>query len=190
MEKEEGGRNFKEEEPAGRDWGIPWVAGPSCLAHLGTWGSGRAGGGGQCPCPGDSAVPGWGGCGTSSALPVPGAHLVVTLEAGAAAYQTFLGPPSHAPPWGGGGRVGVGRPGPAGPVRPGAPVVWGACHFKKAGPSGAGTEVGGRMRRRLQTHKYRRLTGGPRRARVRAGGAPRVSQGPGGSPLPSSQPPG
>lgn len=110
---------------------------------------------------------GW--LGDELSLTCQGAHLVVSLDVSAAAYQTFLDPPSHAPPCGaegGGLLVGVRRPGPAGPVRPGAPVAWGACHIEKAGSSGAGTAVGGRMPWYQQTHKYRLLTGGRRRARV------------------------
>lgn len=62
--------------------------------------------------------------------------------------------------------MGVGRPGPAGPVGPGALVVWGGCHVETTGSSGAGTAVGGRMSWHLQTHKYRRRPGGQRRARA------------------------
>lgn len=163
------------ESPGSR---APW------LAHLGTAGPGRARGGGQCLCPGDSAVAGWGGWGTSSALPVPTLLWWSAWRWRLRRNKPFWVPLPTPHPGKGGGWVGVGRPGPAGPVRPGAPVVWGACHFEKAGSSGAGTAVGGRMPRCLQTHKYRHLTGGRRRARVRAAGAPRVSRGPGGSPLP------
>lgn len=104
---------------------------------------------------------------------------------GGGGVPNFPGSPFPSPALGmeGGGRVGVGRPGPAGPVGPGAPAVCGARHLEKAGSSGAGTAVGGGMPRYLKTHKYRSGTGGRRRARGQVV-SPRVSRGPGERPPP------
>lgn len=103
---------------------------------------------------------------------------------GGGGILNFPGSPSTRPALGmGGGRAGVGRPGPAGPVGRGAPAVCGARHMEKAGSSGAGTAVGGGMPRYLKTHKYRSRTGGRRRARGQVT-SPRVSRGPGGRPPP------
>lgn len=103
---------------------------------------------------------------------------------GGSGVANFPGSPFTRPALGmGGGRVGVGRPGPARPVGPGAPAVCGARHMEKAGSSGAGTAVGGGMPRYLKTHKYRSSTGGRRRARGQVAST-RVSRGPGGRPPP------
>ena len=77
------------------------------------------------------------------------------MEVVAAACQIYLGPPSLAQPReaGEGGRVGMGRPRPAGPVEPGAPAVWGGRNLEKAGSSGARIAVGDGMSQSLQTHK-------------------------------------
>lgn len=101
---------------------------------------------------------------------------------GGSGVANFPGSPFTRPALGmGGGRVGVGRPGPARPVGPGAPAVCGARHMEKAGSSGAGTAVGGGMPRYLKTHKYRSSTGGRRRARGQVAST-RVSRGPRGRP--------
>lgn len=185
LEKEEGGRGLEEDEPAGRDGGIesPGSQTPAAgtRGYRGIWqlqgwepasvpwglrsrGVGRLGDPAQPYLSRRSSggQPGGGGCGVPN----------------------LSGPPIPRPTLGGG----VGRPGPAGPVWPGARVAWGACHLEKAGSSGAGTAVGGRMPRCLQTHKYRRRTGGQRRACGQLA-PPRVSWGPGGRPplqLPAS----
>lgn len=81
--------------------GIPRLHGSQALvpAHLGAESPVRGGGGSRCPHPGGSQRRGGAGRpGDKRRLTCLGAHPVAGWEVVAAAYPTFLGPPSHAPP--------------------------------------------------------------------------------------------
>lgn len=147
-------------KPARRDGGCRLAGvGASTPGYVGSCTARAAG---RRPRAGGSAAAGRGVWGEGS-LTRPGAHLVADLEAAAAAYQTFLGPPSHAPPWGrgAGGRgaprtgrtCGTRGPGCLRSLSPGEARLfrgWDSCGRRDASA--------------LQSHKYCGRAGGRRRA--------------------------